>query len=82
MADLAGWLKKTPWLARLSPRRFWAVVLAGAIIVGVAFALIAWAIGADATASFVGGASVAVLLSLFGFLLWGELRIFWPRERS
>jgi hypothetical protein len=50
--------------------------------VGVAFALIAWAIGADATASVVGGASVAVLLSLFGFLLWGELRIFWPRERS
>jgi uncharacterized membrane protein YhaH (DUF805 family) len=80
MADLVEGLKMTPWLARLSRRSFWAVVLTGAVIVGVTFAVIAWALGEDATASVVGGALVAILLSLSGFILRGELRTFWPRE--
>ena len=82
VAGLVEWLKKTPWLARLSRPSFRLVVASASLSFGVVVALIIWAMGEDVTASFVGGALGAIALALFSFLLWGELRTFWPERRG
>jgi hypothetical protein len=58
------------------------VVVSFSVIFGVVFALVAWAIGEDAGASFIFGGLGAVLFVGCKFLLWGELRTFWPERRT
>ena len=71
----------TPWLARLSRRRYWMVVSGFALLFGAGAALVVSLLPNESmTTAAVIGIFAAALLIIAGVLLRGELRTFWPQR--